>query len=162
MGWLLTWKTSSRYGAIMGLKCPNCGSDHTQAVSAVVQSGTSFSSGIVTGIGIGTGGVGAGVGTTTSISKTNLAARFSAPDKPTKIPTIILGLAAFGSTPWLQATGSDVGFRYASMVVWLIFLLIVAKDWKGWKTYNEYKRIWEPLYSKGFYCHSCDKSFFPK
>ncbi|WP_156970657.1 hypothetical protein [Andreprevotia chitinilytica] len=146
----------------MAVQCPKCGGNHTQAIRVVVQSGTSMSSGVVTGVGIGTGGVGVGLGTTTSISKTSLAAKFSQPDKPTIAPTVVLGLAALGSTPWLQAHGPDVGFRYASIGVWLIFLFILRRDFKQWKEYREYHKIWEPLYTKGFHCNECGFAFIPK
>jgi hypothetical protein len=92
-------------------------------------------------VGIGNDGIGIGFDTTSGISKTSLAAKFSEPDKPTKGPTIVLGLATLASTPWLQAHGADIGFRYASIAVWLIFAFIFRRDWKEWKEYREYKNI---------------------
>jgi hypothetical protein len=145
----------------MKIQCPKCGGEHVQSVRVVVQSGTTHTTGVFTGVGVGTDGVGGGVGYSSSVGKTSLASKFSPPDKPTKLPTIILGLAALGSTPWLQAHGDDVGFRYASMVVWTIFALIVWKDVRDWKKYKEYFGIWQPLYNKGFHCNSCGASFIP-
>ena len=40
----------------MGYKCPKCGGEHTQAIRAVLQSGTTYSTGAVNGMGLGAGG----------------------------------------------------------------------------------------------------------
>ncbi len=65
----------------MGIQCPKCGSDHVQSVRVILDSGTSLSSGTVTGVGVGSGATGY-VGTMNGVSQTSLAQRFSPPRKP--------------------------------------------------------------------------------
>ena len=61
----------------MGYKCPKCGGENTQAIRAVLQSGTTYSTGVVNGMGLGTDGAGVFAGNTSSTSQTHLAARFA-------------------------------------------------------------------------------------
>jgi hypothetical protein len=101
----------------MGIQCPKCGGEHVQAIRVILQSGTSFSNGTVTGVGVGDGATGY-VGTVSSTSKTTLAARFSPPIQPALWPVVAQGAIALASSPWLQAHGPDVGWRYLSLALW--------------------------------------------
>ena len=86
----------------MGIQCPKCGSEHVQAVRVILQSGTSFNNGTVTGVGVGDGTTGY-VGTVSGTSKTTLAARFSPPVKPALWSVIAVGIMPLVSSPWLGA-----------------------------------------------------------
>ena len=85
----------------MAITCPKCGSDHTQAIRAVLQSGTTYSTGSINGMGLGTSGAGVFSGTSSSTSQTTLAARFAPPKKPKKLEMIAGGVLALAATPWL-------------------------------------------------------------
>ena len=142
----------------MGIQCPKCGSEHVQKVSVIVQSGTSFNNGVVTGVGIGDG-VGAGFGTTSGISKTNLAAKFSMPEKPRWGLTLWFSLGVI----WLTfGTPPITPFRYAAIAAWIILGYFVRKDFKEMKQHREYYKKWEPLYQHGFFCHRCGNSYIPQ
>jgi hypothetical protein len=140
----------------MEMKCPKCGGQHVQAVRVILQSGTSFNNGTVTGIGSDGG---AFVGTTGGISQTNLAARFSPPKKPTRGLMIFAGMVALASSPWLQASGPDVGFRYANMAIWCLFAYFVWSFRKESTVYKEQYLKWKAMHDNGFYCHRCGTSY---
>ena len=104
----------------MGIQCPKCGSDHVQSVRVILDSGTSLSSGTVTGVGVGSGATGY-VGTVNGVSKTNLAHRFSPPKKPALWAVFALGVLPLVSSPWLAASGPDAIFRYMNLALWAVF-----------------------------------------
>ena len=54
------------HGEKMSIQCPKCGSDHIQSIRAVLQSGTTYSTGSVVGVGVGTNGAGTFGGTTSN------------------------------------------------------------------------------------------------
>jgi ribosomal protein S27AE len=142
----------------MGMQCPKCGGDHVQAVRAILQSGTSFSSGIVSGVGAGSGG-GMFVGTTSGTSQTTLAARFSPPKKPTRGLMIFMGIVALATSPWLQANGPDVGFKYANMAIWLLLAYFVWSYRKESAVYKKQYPVWKAMHDDGFYCHRCGHAY---
>jgi predicted nucleic-acid-binding Zn-ribbon protein len=143
----------------MAIQCPKCGGEHVQAVKVILQSGTSFSSGTMTGLGVGTEGVGTYVGTSSGTSQTTLAARFSAPKKPALWAEIAIGLIALATSPWLAAHGPDAGFRYASLAVWAFFAYSFWGYRKKSAAYKVYYPKWKAMYDSGFFCHKCGNTF---
>lgn len=142
----------------MGIQCPKCGSDHVQAVRVILQSGTTFSSGTVTGIGVGSDAMGY-VGTTSGISKTNLAARFSPPIKPALWPVFAQGGLALATSPWLAASGPDVGWRFMSLALWAVFAHAVWGYRKKSAKYKDEYPNWKALHDGGYYCHRCGNTY---
>lgn len=142
----------------MSIQCPKCGGEHVQAVKVILQTGTSFSSGTMSGVGVGTDS-GIYVGTTSGTSTTHLAARFKEPRKPSKLEVIGTGVMALVSTPWLAATGPDVGFRYLNLALWAIFVWFVISYRKRLARYNDEYPRWKVLYDRGFFCHKCGNVF---
>ena len=78
----------------MEIQCPKCGGSHVQAVKVILQTGTTHSSGSVTGMGVGTNGGGAFVGTSYGSSQTTLASGFSMTRKPALWAEIAIGFIA--------------------------------------------------------------------
>lgn len=140
----------------MEMKCPKCGGQHVQAIRVILQSGTSFNSGTVTGIGSDGGTY---VGTTGGMSQTNLAARFSMPKKPARGLMIFMGVVALASSPWLQASGADIGFRYVNIAIWGVFAYFVWSFRKESAAYKEQYPKWKAMYDNGFFCHRCGTSY---
>lgn len=143
----------------MGIQCPKCGSEHVQAVKVILQTGTTHSSGSVTGVGGGTDGGGAFVGISYGSSQTTLASRFSTPRKPALWAEIAIGLIALATSPWLAAHGPDAGFRYASLAVWAFFAYSFWGYRKKSAAYKDQYPKWKALYDSGFFCHKCGNAF---
>lgn len=143
----------------MGILCPKCGGEHVQAVSVILQSGTSFNSGTVTGLGVGTGGAGTFVGTSNGTSQTTLASRFSPPKKPALWAEIAIGIIALAFSPMLGASGPDAGWRYLSMAVWAFFAYSFWGYMKKSSVYKEQYPKWKAMYDSGFFCHRCGNTF---
>lgn len=140
----------------MAIKCPKCGSEHTQSIRTVVQAGTTFSNGSVSGIGLGTDGAGVFAGTTSSTSQTMLAARFGQPKKPKKLEIIMGGVFSLATSPWL----------FSKQALMIIPLGMMA--WWAWeihaykKRYKQYVRdyaVWNANNHGGYLCHTCGTSF---
>ncbi len=142
----------------MGIQCPKCGSDHVQSVRVILDSGTSLSSGTVTGVGVGSGATGY-VGTVNGVSKTNLAHRFSPPKKPALWAVFALGVLPLVSSPWLAASGPDVAFRYMNLALWAVFAHAVWSYRKKSAVYKVEFPKWKALYDSGFFCHRCGHTF---
>ena len=140
----------------MTIQCPKCGSDQVQSVRAILHSGTTFTTGSVSGVGVGTNGAGTFAGTGSSTSQTTLAARFSPPKKPSKLEVIggtVLGLA---TSPFLFS-GSPLAFLSLAILAWLAWeVRAYMKRDKKYK--NEYP-MWKNLHDHGFYCHRCASTF---
>ncbi|QBP73855.1 hypothetical protein E2K99_01995 [Herbaspirillum huttiense] len=144
----------------MGIQCPKCSGENVQAIRAILQSGTTFSSGTVTGIGVGDGS-GVFVGTTSGTSQTTLASRFSAPKKPSKLEVIGTGVMALASSPWLAANGPDVMWRYMNLAFWAVFAWFVWSYRKKSADYKEKYPKWKALHDNGYYCHRCGTAYIP-
>lgn len=144
----------------MEMKCPKCGGQHVQAVRVILQSGTTFSNGSVTGVGLGDG-AGVFAGTTSGINQTTLAARFSPPKKPSKVEMIGAGVMALASSPWLAASGPDAMWRYLNLALWATFAWFVWSYRKKSAVYKERYPNWKAMHDNGFYCHRCGTSYFP-
>lgn len=142
----------------MGMQCPKCGSEHVQAVRVILQAGTTFSNGSMTGIGVGSG-AGVFTATTSGMNQTTLAARFSPPKKPSRLEVIGTGVLALASSPWLGASGPDVAWRYLNLALWATFAFFV---WIYRRKAAEYKDTypkWKAMHDNGFYCHRCGTSY---
>lgn len=140
----------------MGIQCPRCGSDHTQAIRAVIQSGTTYSTGSVVGVGLSTDGAGTFTGTSAGTSQTALAARFSQPKKPKKLEMIAGGVLALAATPWLFSKSPLMAISLGLLAWWA---WEVRAYMKRNKRYQEDYPTWKKMYDHGFYCHSCTNAF---
>jgi len=140
----------------MGTQCPKCGGHHTQAISAVVQSGTTQSTGSMTGIGVGTDSVGTFVGMSNSTSQTILASRFAAPKKPKKLEMIAGSVLVLATSPWLFSK-TPLAFISLGLAAWLAWEIFVFR--KRNKEYQARLPDWQWMYKSCSYCHSCTNVF---
>jgi predicted RNA-binding Zn-ribbon protein involved in translation (DUF1610 family) len=143
----------------MGILCPKCGGEHVQAVKVIVQTGTTYSSGTVSGVAVGTDGAGTFVGTSNGSSQTTLASRFNMPRKPALWPEIAIGLITLATSPWLAAHGPDAGFRYMSLAVWAFFAYSFLGYRKKLAAYKDYYPKWKAMYDSGFFCNKCGNTY---
>lgn len=161
----------------MDLSCPKCKSDSTQKITAIVDNGTTHSTGRSSSVGIATTGRGFGVGsavtTSSSVSKTALATKFARPKpKPKVYPiagTIFLMLLV-GWIPSSVVASILGGGTFAGLIGFLTFggtsyllFKFLAKKALAIKEYNTnlYPRLlhdWE----NGFFCHRCEAVFVPQ
>ncbi|MFT4242173.1 MAG: hypothetical protein QM569_07805 [Acidovorax sp.] len=146
----------------MALHCPQCDSENVQAVRVILDSGTSFNSGTVTGVAVGSNGGGTFVGTSGSTSQTTLAARFSPPVKPALWAVIALGLLPLVTSPWLAASGPDAAWRYMNLALWAVFAHAVWSYRRKSAAYKEHLPKWKALHDHGFFCHRCGHTFMTK
>lgn len=142
----------------MGIQCSKCGDEHVQAISVILQSGTSFTSSTMTGVGVGSG-AGGFVGNANSTSQTTLASRFRPPKKPALWVEVANGILALAFSPFLQARGPDAGWRYLSMAAWSYFAFSVWSYRKKSAAYSEQYPKWKAMYDSGFFCHRCGNTF---
>jgi len=140
----------------MAIKCPKCSSEKTQSVRAILQSGTTYSTGSMTGMGLGTDGAGVFSGSSSSTSQTHLAARFAPPKKPKKLEIIAGGILSLASSPWLFSGTPLMAISIGLIALWAWELRSYSK--KNKKYQQEYP-IWQSLHSNGFYCHTCANAF---
>jgi hypothetical protein len=78
---------------------------HVQSIKAILQSGTTYSTGSVIGVDAGTDGAGVFSGNSSNTSQTALAARFSQPRKPKKLEMIGGTVMALATSSWLFSKG---------------------------------------------------------
>jgi hypothetical protein len=139
------------------LNCPNCKSDNTQKLSAIVASGTSQSQSVSVGSMGGTVGGAAAFGVTNSSTTTHtqsaLAKKLAA---PTRKRTILL----------------LVGFGFLMLLAWGMFgkflgLLVAAGvGFLGWTLFQKNTAYNTNVYpgllddwNQSFYCHRCETVF---
>lgn len=140
----------------MGIQCAQCGSHHVQSIKAILQSGTTYSTGSVIGVGAGTDGAGVFSGSSSNTSQTALAARFSPPKKPKKLEMIAGTVMALATSPWLFSKGPLAFFNLA-ILAWLAWEIHVFM--KRNKRYQEDYPKWKALHDNGFFCHRCGTTF---
>lgn len=140
----------------MGTQCPNCGGNHTQAIRAVIQAGTTYSNGSVVGVGVGTSGAGTFAGSSSTTSQTTLAARFSEPKKPKKLEMIAGGIMSVATSPWLFSK-TPLAFITIGLVAWWAWE--TRAYLKRSKRYAEHYPVWKNMYDYGYYCHACGNAF---
>ena len=140
----------------MGIQCPKCGGDHVQSIKAILQSGTTYSTGSVIGVGAGTDGAGVFSGSSSNTSQTALAARFSQPKKPKKVEMIAGAVMALATSPWLFSKSPLVFFNLA-ILAWLAWEIHIFM--KRNKRYQEDYPKWKALHDNGFFCHRCGETF---
>lgn len=159
----------------MAIQCPKCDSDNVQSVKAILEGGTTRStghySGYVAGAGTsGTVGGGYASGTTYNTSRTDLASRFSPPEEPLALWKVIimglfiipLGLIGFllgadafsGHYPQYGYMGYLFGFFMLLLFSWAVFTRVKMK-----KKYQEFYPGWKKMYEHGYYCHRCAATF---
>ncbi|WP_162175019.1 hypothetical protein [Paraburkholderia mimosarum] len=143
----------------MATKCPKCGSDHTQAIRAVLQAGTTYSTGSINGMGLGTDGAGVFTGTSSSMSQTTLAARFAPPKKPKKLEMIAGGVLALASTPWLFSKSPLMAISLGLLAWWA---WEIRAYMKRNKEYQERFPVWKTFNDRGYLCNQCGVSFLPR
>lgn len=168
---------------MLDLKCPHCGSDHTQKITSIVDAGTTQHSGTTSGYTTGTGMVDGKIafmsGTTTSktrgTSKTALAMSLEQPkEKP------VLGMAwewfrySFAGFMLFVIAGATVldwifpGFGNKSWPMLVAFLAVIAFGVKCFfdavsnKTWNseEYPSLIH-RWTNGYFCHRCENIYVP-
>ncbi len=142
----------------MATTCPKCGSDHTQAIRAVLQSGTTYSTGAVNGMGLGTGGAGVFSGTSSNTSQTHLAARFAEPKKPKKLEMIAGAVMSLATSPWLFSK-EPLAFITLGIMAWWAWE--IRAYMKRNKEYQERFPVWKTFNDRGYLCHGCGSSFLP-
>ena len=143
----------------MAIQCPKCGSDQVQSIRAILQSGTTYTTGAINGMGLGTAGAGVFTGTSTSTSQTTLAARFSPPKKPRKLEIIAGGVLSLAVSPWIFSKSPLVAISLGLIAWWAWDIYAYMKRDKKYK--EEYP-IWKNLHEHGFYCHRCANVFLAK
>lgn len=140
----------------MAIQCPKCESDQVQSIKAITQSGTTYSTGSIVGIGVGTTGAGTFGGTTASTSQTTLAARFSPPKKPKKLEIIAGAVMSLATSPWLFSKSPLMAITIGIMLWWAWEIRAYKKRDK---IYNEQYPIWKNMQDYGYYCHRCANTF---
>lgn len=144
------------------MKCPKCGSEHTQAIKMAIAAGTT--SGSVVGAGIGlSGSLGAGMGITGS--STALAQSLMAGPK-SKVNYLLVGrwyiyVGIFSVVLGIMSFFSDGAINVFSFMLGIPFLLV------GW--YYSMKRppdtsAWEAKYrlqENGWICYRCGETWLP-
>ncbi|MHA6851680.1 hypothetical protein [Ralstonia pseudosolanacearum] len=146
-------------GAKMGIQCPKCSSDNVQSIRAVLQSGTTYSTGSIVGVGVGTDGAGTFGGSTASTSQTSLAARFSPPKKPKKLEIISGAVMSLATSPWLFSKTPLMAITIG-IILWWVWEILAYK--KRDKKYKEEYPIWKNMHDHGYYCHRCSYTFLVK
>jgi len=165
----------------MSYACPKCGSENTQKITAVAASGTTEGTSQTTtvGGGVGGGGFGAGVasGTTKSQFQTELAKRFSPPEKEMEgvffhiitgliIYAVVMAVAAF----FIIGFGEQIIGEFLATVAWLAFgvwygLRRIRKGSENRAKSQRFNREEYPalldMWENGFYCHRCEHTYTP-
>lgn len=139
------------------LSCPNCKSDNTQKLSAIVASGTSQSQSVSVGSMGGTVGGAAAFGTTSSTTTTHtqsaLAKKLAAPSRKRTILVLVgfgfLMLLAWGIFGKILGT---LGAAALGFVGWMLFQKNTA--WNA----TVYPGLFED-WNQSFYCHRCETVF---
>ncbi|MGA4332311.1 hypothetical protein ACI2U6_16440 [Ralstonia nicotianae] len=143
----------------MGIKCVKCAGEQVQSIRTVLQAGTTYSTGSVSGVGVGTNGFGAFAGATHSTSQTNLAMRFSPPKKPKKLESIAGVILSLLTSPWLFS-------KTPLMAISIGFILWTVYEFRKFsrlnKKYQEEYPVWRKFHDEGFLCHTCGTSFIPR
>lgn len=140
----------------MTIQCPKCGGTHTQGIRAVLQSGTTYSTGAVNGMGLGTDGAGVFAGTTSNTSQTHLAARFAEPKKPKKLEIIAGAVMSLATSPWLFSK-EPLAFITLGIMAWWAWE--IRAYMKRSKVYKKSYPIWKNMQDYGYYCHTCANAF---
>ncbi|WP_413458991.1 hypothetical protein [Herbaspirillum huttiense] len=140
----------------MAIQCPKCGSDQVQSVKAILQSGTTYSTGSVSGVGLGTDGAGVFTGSSSSTSQTTLAARFSPPKKPKKLEIIAGAVMSLATSAWLFSKSPLMAISIGIILWWAWEIRAYKKRDKKYK--DEYP-VWKNMHDHGFYCHRCANAF---
>lgn len=135
----------------MTMNCANCTSDNTQTIKAILASGTTFSSGTVSGTFVGTS-AGVVTGTAHHQSLTALASRFSRPQKPSKMEIIGGGVLTLAFSPFL---GAGVPWVILPLAVGAWWLWEAKKYREKSREYQENYPKWKQLHDHGIYCHRC-------
>jgi hypothetical protein len=149
----------------MDLNCPQCASDQTQKITAIVSSGTTHSVGRTNSMGVGSVGgklaVGSSSGTTRSTSTSELAKKLAAPLKKSEalIVPFVLIMVFFGWIP--IAMMGFFGYLVAGGLGYWLYTSLKKKS-DAAKLHNNTVFQDEFLtWDKGFYCHRCEHSFVP-
>lgn len=168
---------------MLDLKCPHCGSEHTQKITSIVDAGTTSHSGRTTGHTTGAGMVNGKIalmsGTTTSTtSGTSTTALAASLGQPSERP--VLGMAwtwfrySFAGFLLFVVLASTVldwifpGFGKSSWPMLVAFLSIIAfavkcffdavsnKKWNA----DEYPGL-SYRWMNGYFCHRCENIYVP-
>ncbi len=143
----------------MAIVCPKCGSTHTQAIRAARQAGTTYTTGSINGMGLGTGGADVLTGTSSNTSQTELAVRFSPPQKPKKLEMIAGGIFSLATSPWLFSK-QPLTIISLGMLAWWAWEIRVYQ--KRNKEYQERLPVWKTFNDRGYFCNGCASSFLPQ
>lgn len=143
----------------MSIQCPHCSSEHVQSIKAIRQSGTSYSSGSMSGVGLSADGGGVFTGSGSSINQTALAARFAPPAKPKKLEIIAGGVLSAACSPFLLSK-SPLMILSLGMLAWWAWEIRAYRQRD--QKYKEQYPHWKELHDHGFYCHRCAHSFLVK
>jgi hypothetical protein len=102
-------------------------------------------------------GINTGVGTVSGTSKTTLASRFSPPEKPGWLGTIVMAFFLLWFTLGLILQVSI----FAGIIPLAILGHLVLKNAKKSNKYKKEYPKWLELYNKGFFCHRCGNTYIP-
>jgi hypothetical protein len=139
------------------LTCPQCKSENTQKLSAIVTSGTSHSQSVSVGSVGGTVGGSPAFGTTSSSTNTTtqsaLAKKLAAPARKKTILVLVgfgfLMLLAWGMFGKILGTLAAAGLGYWGFVLYTKNVASNATVWPG--LFEEW--------NQSFYCHRCENIF---
>jgi hypothetical protein len=139
------------------LTCPQCKSENTQKLSAIVAGGTSHSQSVSVGSVGGTVGGSPAFGTTSSSTNTTtqsaLAKKLAAPARKKTILVLVgfgfLMLLAWGMFGKILGTLAAAGLGYWGFVLYTKNVAYNATVWHG---------LFED-WNQSFYCHRCENIF---
>lgn len=138
----------------MFYSCPSCGSENTQKISILYDSGTSKSA----AAGVAFGGGAMGIGALSGYTRSSLAASISPPQKRSS-STLIFGIMVM--TVFCAALLASSGW----LCVLVVVIIGVAASILVWIGNNrDNKRYFEPEFSewgKRFFCLRCGRIFLP-
>jgi hypothetical protein len=142
------------------LNCPTCASDQTQRLSAIVESGTSYTRGTSTGgfSGVGRGGAFGGVSSASinATTKSALASRLSAPSRKSAKRLMVFGVVLI-----LLAFPSFHGFFLLGLIMLAGGGALIATGVKNQTWNNTVLPGKLAIWRDSFYCHRCQGVYSP-
>ena len=153
------------------LSCPKCGSEHTQNISIIYESGTSdISSTSLHAGGFASNGKfvpGLGTSIDSGTQQTSLAKRLSPPEKQSVFPVLGCGclisivLAFIGSFAIVAMLKMDDGGIPFLIILTILAICVISMAVKNNKFNTEEWPTLHEKWSKQYFCHKCGNIFLP-
>lgn len=150
----------------MDCACPKCGSDNTQSLKVLCESGTSRGRSVGTGTSFSRG---TGLGTHNTFTKTtiqsDLAKKFSPGAKPGEGAGFLVSAGVFGSFALLSFALGKTGVG-GMTIFWLVLAAIMAFIYLGGRNpRREELKSWQQRVAyadSAWFCHRCGADWIPQ